>query len=57
MTVNERLFVAGLLNKFDQAVGKRDIEGVIAILKAVELPDSAITPILESFGLKPKRES
>jgi len=56
MTVNERLFVGGLLNEFDQAVEKREIDRVIEILKAVEMPDSAIAPILESVGLKSSSE-
>ena len=54
MTVNERLFIAGYLDEFDKAIKEKDIEKVISILKSVELPDSAIDPILERVGLKSK---
>jgi hypothetical protein len=33
MTLNERLFVAGLLEAFDQAVGAKDIGSITEILR------------------------
>jgi hypothetical protein len=51
MTVNERLYVSGLRDKFDKGVKESNIEKVISILKNVELTDESIKPILESLGL------
>ncbi|MBD1386640.1 hypothetical protein IDJ75_15240 [Mucilaginibacter rigui] len=50
MTVNERLYVSGLWEKFDDAVAQKDIDLVIAILKKVELNDSNIQEILKFNG-------
>lgn len=53
MTVNERLYVSGLIDAFDKAVQKNDVNKVIEILKKVEITEeSAITPILIELGLK-----
>lgn len=51
MTVNERIYVSGLLDKFDNAVSKKDVNKVILILKEVELTDESIDPILKSLKL------
>lgn len=51
MTVNERLYVSGLMNEFDKAVEEKNIEKVKAILVKVELEEPSITPILKSLGL------
>ncbi len=51
MTVNERLHVSGLMDKFDSAVAKQDVEQVRAILQRVGLPEESIRPILEKYGL------
>ena len=51
MTVNERLYVSGLMNDFEKAVKKKDIDRVILILKEVELTELSINPILEKHGL------
>ena len=56
MTVNERLYVSGFLNDFDKAVQRKDVNEVIRILKAVELNDLSIQPILESKGLSPNED-
>ena len=57
MTVNERLYVSGLMNKFDKAVKEKDVDEVISILKDVELTDEAsINPILEQLGLTQKNK-
>lgn len=52
MTVNERLYVSGLMDKFDKAVDEKNVNEVVSILKAVELNDLSINPILEQLGLK-----
>jgi len=41
MTVNERLFSAGLLDQFEAAAWNRDRGRMIALLVAVELTDEA----------------
>lgn len=51
MTVNERLYVAGLMDKFDQAVKEKNVSKVRTILKEVELEDVSIIPILTSLEL------
>ena len=52
MTFNERLYLSGLLNKFDKAVENKDVKKVILLLKNVGLTDDSIEPILEKLGLK-----
>ena len=52
MTVNERLYVSGLMDKFDKAIKEKNVDLVISILKEVELNDLSIKPILNHFGLK-----
>lgn len=51
MTVNERLYVSGLLHDFDKAVANNDIEAATVILKKVELTDDSILPILKRHKL------
>lgn len=51
MTVNERLYVSGLLDEYDKAVKGKDIAKIKSILKAVNLTPSSIQPILEQLGL------
>jgi hypothetical protein len=51
MTVNERLFVSGLLDEFERGVREKDKELVVKILKEVELTDENIVPILVKWGL------
>lgn len=52
MTVNERLYVSGLMNAFDKAIKGNNVEKVIDILKKVEIiEESSIKPILKEFGL------
>ena len=52
MTVNERLYVSGLLDGFDKAVQLKAVDLVISILKKVELTEENIDPILKNHGLK-----
>ena len=47
MTVNERLFVAGLMDDFDRAVKGADVERLKAILRDVKLSDENIAAILK----------
>ncbi len=51
MTVNERLYVSGLMDEFDEAVEKKDTEKVRTILEKVELTEDSIKPILEKLEL------
>ncbi|MDO3624968.1 hypothetical protein [Mucilaginibacter sp. BT774] len=51
MTVNERLYVAGLMNEFDKAVDEKDIEKVISILKQVDLDTPNTDVILKHHDL------
>lgn len=52
MTVNERIYVSGLMDEFDKAVSEKKTDEVIRILKTVELGDDSIEPILEQLGLR-----
>jgi hypothetical protein len=47
MTVNERLFVAGLVDEFDRAVRARDEQSLKRILRDVEVSDDNIDAILK----------
>jgi hypothetical protein len=40
LTVNERLFVSGMLDQFDDAARKRNRETMISMLQRVALPES-----------------
>ena len=40
MTVNERLFSAGILDQFDDAARRRDREAMLAYLRRVAMTDS-----------------
>lgn len=51
MTVNERLFASNLMDKFDNAVKKKDIGTIISILEEVELAEKSIMPVLGNLGL------
>jgi hypothetical protein len=50
MTVNERLYVSGLMEAFYKAVEQKDAELVRSILEQVGLKDESIKPIGEHFG-------
>ena len=54
MTVNERLWVSGLMDKFYLAVSEKDINAVKSILRDVEVGEGNIDPILKHFGLVEK---
>ena len=51
MTVNERLYASGLMNEFDKAVEKKEVQKIRAILAKVDLTEESIKPILEKLGV------
>jgi len=51
MTVNERLYVSGLMDEFEEAVEKKNTDKVRTILEKVGLTDDSIKPILEKYEL------
>jgi hypothetical protein len=51
MTVNERLYVSGLLKEFDEAVAMKNKVKVIFILLRIELKEKSIVDILKSLDL------
>ena len=51
MTVNERLYVSGLMDAFDAAVEEKNSEKVRAILEKVELTELNIDRILKQLGV------
>jgi hypothetical protein len=57
MTVNERLYVSGLMEEFDKAVKEEDVEKVMEILKEVEITDeSSIKLIFKELGIIEKSQ-
>ncbi|RTY86146.1 hypothetical protein [Flavobacterium sp. RSP15] len=50
MTVNERLYVGGLINDFDNALEQKNVEGIKTVLKKVAL-NEAIVEMLISLGI------
>ena len=51
MTVNERLYVSGLIDKFYDSVNKKDTDTAVLILEAVDLGEENIEAILKFNGL------
>jgi hypothetical protein len=51
MTVNERLYVAGLFDEFEKAVAEKNTDKAIRFLKEVELTEPNINAILEILGV------
>jgi hypothetical protein len=51
MTVNERLYLSGLMDEFDKAVEEQDVDRIRRILIKVELTEESIRPIMEQLGL------
>ncbi len=50
MTVNERLFVAGLMDQFDAAIAAGDRQGAIDVLSRVDVGAGTVDAILENPG-------
>lgn len=51
MTVNERLYISGLIDKYYEVVREKDINAAISILKAVDLGEDNIRANLKFDGL------
>lgn len=51
MTVNERLYLSGLLDKFEKAIHEKDISKVRKVLTEVELTQPDIDDILKKHNL------
>lgn len=52
MTVNERLFLSGRMDEFDELVLANDVNGLKAILNEIEITDdSSMRAIIEQLGL------
>ena len=51
MTVNERLYVSGLIDRYYEAVKKKNMEEAISILKSVDLREENIKANLKFDGL------
>ena len=52
MTVNERLYVSGLMDDFDKAIEEKNLEKAMEILSAIEIGDENVKVILVKYGLK-----
>ena len=48
MTVNERLFVSGQMEKFDEAVAQRNVPELERILSSVYLEPDNVRAVIES---------
>lgn len=51
MTVNERLYVNGLIKSFYNAVEEKNVQKVREILEKVGMTEPGIIPILQQLGL------
>jgi hypothetical protein len=56
MTVNERLFAAGLLDEFDRAVRAGDVATLEGILRRVQLSDENVAAVIKKVLPPPARE-
>ena len=52
MTVNERLYVSGLIDEYYKAVEEKDADKVADILSKINIGDGNIRSILEKYGLQ-----
>lgn len=50
MTVNERLYVAGLSNDFENCVKNKDFDGIKTILNKIELGAESIIDRINTLG-------
>lgn len=52
MTVNERLYISGLIDEFEEEIRNKNISKIILILEKVEITDKVlIDDILKQFSL------
>ena len=53
MTVNERLYLSGFMDQFDEFVRTKNIDGIKNILAKVEITDeTSVRSRIEGLGLK-----
>ena len=52
MTVNERLYVVGLMNEFESCLKQKDFEKIKSILKKVKLNGDSIIEITNSLAFR-----
>ena len=51
-TVNERLYLSGFMDQFDEFVRTKNVDGIKNILAKVEITDeSSVRTIIEGLGL------
>jgi len=50
MTINERLYLSGLMDEFDKAVNSKNTEKISSILRKIDIEDPL--PILKSLDLQ-----
>jgi hypothetical protein len=55
MTVNERLFVCGVINNWNDAVRTRDRDEMIAILRSVTMTDKQVAWTVDTVLKNPAR--
>ena len=53
MTVNERLYISGLIDTYDQAIKENNRDKIISILSSLEINEKTIEMILQNLGLPP----
>jgi hypothetical protein len=53
MTVNERLFAAGILDQFDDAARRRDRQSMLAYLRRVAMTDSQAVETADAILANP----
>ena len=51
MTVNERLYVSGLADKFDKAIQLKNVQQATVILQKIELSHESILEIFQSLKI------
>lgn len=55
MTVNERLFYFGLIDRFDVAALARDVSAMVAILRQAQLSETQAIQTAQAVAESPKR--
>ena len=55
MTVNERLFTAGLIDEWDEAARRRDRAAMISLLMRVDLSEKDATGSVDTVLANPSR--
>ena len=52
MTVNERLYVSGLMSAFDKTIEENDLEALKDIIEKIELHESYLETLIQNYRLK-----